>query len=252
MAKDRYEIDFSSDPTFNTVIGLSNTTFDINNVRSGHMATEDQISQLYADIVRNEKRRDECCRDIIIWEARVQVVRMNRYEFNSNYGLMGGGAVISTFEDNVSVGTARKGLAYTVKFPLSWSNSLYVPRSRWTSVNNSCGVLSQGFNTHYIAEYRIIEENTITLGDCQSTSTNFSRFWLSPTVINPSPNVNNNSNGHIINPDNNWGSFVHDVKDDGTVTVTDNRRNSNYNIIRFYTQWVLRRCANGDVIPDSE
>lgn len=252
MAKDRYEIDFSPDPTFNSVIGLSNTTFDISNVRSGHMATEDQISQLYADIVRNEKRFDECCRDIIIWEARTQVVRMNKYEFNSNYGLMGGGAVISTFEDNVSVGTARKGLPYTVKFPLPWSNSLYVSRSRWTARANSCGVTTQRYNTDYITEYRIIEDNSIAVGDCPSNSTNFSRFWLEAVQIAYLPNVNNNSNGHIINPNNEWGSFLYNVEGEGTVTITDTRRNTNYNIIRFYTQWIMRNCANGDVIPDPE
>lgn len=59
MAKDRYEIDFSSNPTFNTVIGLTNTTFDIENIVSGRGATEDQLAYVYGLIKALQDWLDE-------------------------------------------------------------------------------------------------------------------------------------------------------------------------------------------------
>lgn len=254
MAKDRYEIDFSTDPVFNSVTGLTNTTFDINNIRSGYMATEDQISQLYADIVRNEKRRDECCRDIIIWEAHVQIVRMNTLNIDATRNtLMGGGSVISTFDENVSVGTARRGLSYTVTFPIKWNSSLYVPRSVASNSLSGCGVDSDysvvSNANRKIVIYRLVENNTLNVANCQATNNNYAKFWYGSTQ-NITSNVNSSPEGHNINPENNWGSFIHDIKDDGTVTITDHRRNTNFNVIRFYTQWIMRRTADSQLIPD--
>lgn len=59
MAKDRYEIDFSDDPVFNTVSGLTNITFDINNIVSGRGATEDQLAYVYGLIKALQDWLDE-------------------------------------------------------------------------------------------------------------------------------------------------------------------------------------------------
>lgn len=58
---DRYEIDFSDDPKFNTVSGLINTTFDIENVVIHRGATEGQLSQLANLINALETRIEGCC-----------------------------------------------------------------------------------------------------------------------------------------------------------------------------------------------
>ena len=144
------------------------------------MATEDQIAQLYRDIVRNEKRRDECCRDIFVWEARVQVVRMNTFRLNSTFGyLEGGGVVISSFDDNVNVGIGRRGLPYTVTFPLTWNDGTYVKRNAASSGTSGCGH-ADGNGTYSWVNvfYRYMEDHKIVPCDAISTSTNYSNFWI--------------------------------------------------------------------------
>lgn len=244
----------SSNPSFNTITGLSNTTFSPINLVENRMATEAQIQELYQDIVAAEQRRDYCCRDIIVWEAHVQVVRMNTLNIKSPTNLLqGGGAVISDFDENVNIGTMRRGLDYTVTFPLKWNSTLYVARNVAAIDVTNCE--GYGINTiiddinRKIINYRLVEDNTLAVGNCQATNNNYARFWYSKgeTI---STSVNNNQQGHLINSQNNWGSFVHDIKDDGTVTITDHRRNINYNIIRYYTQWILRRTVDNQTIPD--
>ena len=208
------------------------------------MATEQQISELYQDIVAAEKQRDYCCRDIIVWETHTQIVRMNTNAIN-DYGILySGGVVVSDFDMNVNIGVMRRGLDYTVTFPIKWNSELYVRRNRESAPQNSCGISSNQDNAT-ILSYRMIEDDSIQVCNAQSTATNSARFWL----VYPNPGY---KTGIPVNPDNDWGSFVHDVKDDGTVTITDHRRNTNFNIIRFYTQWILRRCADGSIIPDPE
>lgn len=58
---DRYEIDFSDDPKFNTVSGLTNTTFDAENVVVHRGATEGQLSQLANLINTLETTIEGCC-----------------------------------------------------------------------------------------------------------------------------------------------------------------------------------------------
>lgn len=247
----RSKLNFSSNPSFNTVTGLSNTTFSPTTTVENRMATEAQIQELYRDIVAAEQRRDYCCRDIIAWETHVQVVRMNTLNIGSSSILLGGGTVISDFSENISIGTMRRGLSYTVIFPLKWDNNLYVKRNTAASSNNNCFQYGSANFYGLNVNYRLVEENSIDVANCQATSTNYARFWYG-VGVGISDQVNNNVQGHIINPDNNWGSFVHDIKDDGTVTITDHRRNTNFNIIRFYTQWILRRTADNQMIPDPE
>ena len=244
----KFNLDFVLDPSFNSVTKLTNITFNPTNYVENRMATEQQISELYNRIVENEIRRDYCCRDIIVWEAHTQIVRMNTFNLDGSNILRGGGAVISDFNENISIGTMRRGLSYTVTFPIKWDSNLFTARNVGVTTGTNC--LSAGPSTDFtLVSYRIIEENSIAVGDCQSTSLNYARFWYSiNTQI--SDNLNNDVNGHRINPNNNWGSFVHDIKDDGTVTITDHRRNTNFNVIRFYTQWILRRTADNQTIPD--
>lgn len=56
-----FGMDFNKNPEFNTVTGLTNTTFDPNNVVSNRGATEGQIKTLHDDIGELETRIEGCC-----------------------------------------------------------------------------------------------------------------------------------------------------------------------------------------------
>lgn len=245
----RYKLSLNSNPSFSTVTGLTNTTFNISSYLENRMATEEQISQLYNRIVEEETRRDQCCRDIIIWEAHVQVVRMNTLDLTDYNNLRGGGEVISSFDENVSVGTMRRGLPYTITFPLKWDNSTYVPRDVVASSQNNCGnsLSSTTSSIKLYTNYRIIQDNSIVVSNCTATTNTVKGFWYVGQLLS---STNNNQAGHYINSNNVWDNFVHQMANDGTVTIKDLRRNTNFNIIRYYTQWILRQTANGQIIPD--
>lgn len=237
-------------PSFNSVTELTNTTFNPTNYVENRMATEEQISQLYKRIVEQETRRDRCCRDVIIWEAHVQVVRMNTLSLTNYDNLQGGGQVISSFDENVEVGTMRRGLTYTVTFPLKWDNNLYVPRDVHATSKSSCtnSASSSTSSSRLYTNYRIIEDNSITVSTCTASTSTVKGFWYGGQPI--SSNKNDNAGGHYINPENVWDNFVHEIAPDGTVTIKDLRRNTNFNVIRYYTQWILRQTADGQTIPD--
>ncbi len=59
--KDRYEIDFSDNPVFNTVIGLTNITLDLENIVVNRGATEGQLRELYNLLISLQTQIDECC-----------------------------------------------------------------------------------------------------------------------------------------------------------------------------------------------
>lgn len=59
--KDRYEINFSDNPVFNTVTGLINTTFNSENVVVDRGATEGQLRELYNLVDSLQSQIDECC-----------------------------------------------------------------------------------------------------------------------------------------------------------------------------------------------
>lgn len=248
MAKDRYEIDFSDDPVFNTVNGLSNTTFDPSNVRSGYMATEDQILNLYNQVLSNDERLRRCCSKLVIWEAHVQVVRMNTNTIDDTGRLTSGGVVVSPFEDNVRVGFARQGFDYVVTFPLMWNDFTYVyrdahPNNVCIPVQNPDGELRRWTMVHY----RIVEDGKLAVSECETTSNRQSRFWYGDGA--PLTTYNYQVSGHRVNEGENWGPFIYN-NDNGLITIKDCRRNTNYNIIRYYTQWVLRKCADDSFISD--
>lgn len=106
MSTKDYDIAVSANPVFNNVLGLTNKTFDITNVRSGYMATENQIQQLWQDIIRLEERIDYCCRDIVYWDFRVRVLDRN-------------GMLITDYLKNRATGIMRRGKNFTMEIPLS-------------------------------------------------------------------------------------------------------------------------------------
>ena len=110
----RFKLAISENPSFNTVLNLTNTTFDPNNVVEGRMATEDQVQQLSQDIADLEKRNDYCCRDIVVWRSYVRVVAENT------------GIVISDWLDNYATGTSRRGRPFTVEFALPHDATKYL------------------------------------------------------------------------------------------------------------------------------
>ena len=59
--KDRYEIDFSDNPVFNTVIGLTNITLDLENIVVNRGATEGQLRELYNLLISLQAQIDACC-----------------------------------------------------------------------------------------------------------------------------------------------------------------------------------------------
>lgn len=273
-----YKFNFSSDPSFNTVTGLSNTTFNPTVTVENRMATEAQIQELYRDIVAAEQRRDYCCRDIIVWETHTQIVRLNNNTMlntsdtkDSYFSFSSGGVVVSTFEENVNIGTMRRGLAYTVTFPVKWDNDLYFAYTPMRTGENSIPYESSSnsdFSNHNLyahtqVEYRYAEDKTYLNNKAtQITNANRVLFFENPSnTPSTSSGMQSNqaSNKYQYSYDNltrariarNWNNFTIDIKDDGTVTIRDNRRNTNFNIIYFYTQYTLNRCANGTLLSDA-
>lgn len=100
-----YNLAINRNPDFQTVNSLTNLVFDRNNVRSGRMATEAQIQQLWQDIIRLEERIDYCCRDIVYWDFRVRI--RDKY-----------GNVITDYLDNRTTGIARRGKNFKMTLPI--------------------------------------------------------------------------------------------------------------------------------------
>lgn len=246
-------ITLSANPMFRSVMLESDAAeFDPNNIRSGNMTKEEQLQQLCRRINDLERRKDTCCKDFIFWEAYTQIVRMHTKSISSVANILqGGGIVVSSFDQNVNVGMGRKGSTYTVTFPVKWDDNLFTRRS--------VSALSNGYvystsnptpnKNRIIVNYRIVEDNFISVANVQTTHDNYAKFWLQDGEQLTS-NINNNTKGHRINPEGNWGTFVRDVQSDGTVVITDHRMNTNFNVIRYYTQWILRECADGSIIED--
>lgn len=100
-----YNLSISKNPNFQTVNSLTNLVFDRNNVRSGNMATENEIQQLWQDIVRLEERIDYCCRDIVFWDFRVRI--RNKY-----------GDIVTDYLENRTTGITRRGKNFTMTLPI--------------------------------------------------------------------------------------------------------------------------------------
>lgn len=128
MSTKDYNVSTSANPVFNNVLGLTNKTFDITNVRSGYMATEDQIQQLWQDIIRLEERIDYCCRDIVYWDFRVEI--RDKY-----------GNLISEQLENRTTGITRRGKNFIMKLPIK-----AIPKYENHPINTACVSDSSGAN----------------------------------------------------------------------------------------------------------
>lgn len=76
------------------------------------MATEAQIQELERRYTEVEARRNYCCRDIVVWKTYTRIISPD-------------GIVVSNFIDNVVVGTARRGMPFTVTFSPKWDGTTY-------------------------------------------------------------------------------------------------------------------------------
>lgn len=108
----QFELEFSNDPSFNTVINLTNKTFNPDNITEGRMATEDQILQLEQRYNEVQQIVDYCCRDIVVWKTFVRIIDSS-------------GNVVSPYGENVVVGTARRGKPFTVTFSPNFNPNTY-------------------------------------------------------------------------------------------------------------------------------
>lgn len=125
----QYEVKYSDNPQFQTITGLTNTTYNSETSEETRMATEAQIQEIKEKIMEIDSRRNYCCRDIVVWHSYVRIVDTNRN-------------VISPFIDNMAVGTARRGIPFTVTFNPKWSADKFMPFS--TSGNNEEGYNGDG------------------------------------------------------------------------------------------------------------
>lgn len=117
---DRYEIDFSDDPVFETVTGLTNTTFNINNVTENRMATEGQLLDIANRINDLQNRINYCCNDIVTWKTYVRVIAENTH------------VVVRDWDRYTVVGTTRKNNPFTVYFGLPLDTEKFYPNaSMW-------------------------------------------------------------------------------------------------------------------------
>lgn len=241
-------VSMTPNPEFRTVEGLTNTTFDSNNITSGRMITEDGILQEWNDIRALKARADACCRDLLIWEAHVQIVRMNT-NTRTSYAMSSsvGGVVVSSFDDNVRAGVMRRGLPYTATFPVKWDDSLYVRNlTAHRNLQDCNGYIREGGRRQEfgIVEYRCILDGEIGNLFCVNGGAR-TGFWKGAATTTA-------ATGLRINWNNEWGNWVKNTAADGTVTLTDNRCLETFNVIRLYTQWVLKECADGSIIADNE
>lgn len=245
------------DPRYNSVTGLTNTTFNPSNIVENRMATEAQIKELYDDIIATERRADYCCRDIVLWETHTQIVRMNTNARDSKGNLTAGGVVVEPFNDNIATGYARRGLHYTVTFAKNWDENLYVNASVAVNSTGTCTNITAGYlSSPYFPLYTITHDVILLPRfDCSASDTTFlvGGFWKNASGGN---SVNSQTIGYPLNKQSanqtveNWGSFIREIASDGTVTIKDGRRNESFNIIYYWTQWILRECADGSIIED--
>ena len=178
-----YNLSISKNPQFQTVLSLANTTFDRTNVRSGYMATEDQIQQLWQDIVRLEERIDYCCRDIVFWDFRVRINDKN-------------GNLISDYLANRTTGIMRRGKNFTMKLPIkavpkyesqhtfnagSSTTCLADGSSRYLPINGLCSILYRGTEGEYY-DMSVRKNGYVLPGNVNIGSTS--------TVSNPPSNIN--------------------------------------------------------------
>lgn len=253
MAKDRYEIDFIPNPTFDTVNGLSNITFDPSDIRSGYMATEDQIFDLYNRTIVAGQTLSKCCKKMLVWETYVQIVRLHSNTLQIRNGttlpnFTAGGVVVSHFDENRRSGFMRRGEPYTVTFSVPWDGVLYCPV---TPVNGHPDCKPYASNGAWIftefsnrVSYREVRDASII--DACTLSDNDRRAYFLVLPSNPAgSNPTDANNLQEINYRSNWGGFTRSIASNGTISITDHRALTDFNIIRYYVQFTLNTCSDG-------
>lgn len=253
MAKDRYEIDFSDDPVFNSVTGLTNIAFNPSNIRSGHMATEDQLLDLYNRTIDAEQNLTSCCKKLLVWEAYAQVVRLHTNTLHKGNGgvilpaFSAGGVVVSPFNQNKSVGFMRRGDDYTITFSLPWDDTLYCPVTPAADGNCNAYQPNQSWTfTEFLnrVSYRRRGDSSI-VNPCTTVATNKRAYFFTNVL---SKDTLDNNNLYEINRYNQWGAFTRTIGVGGRISITDHRRLENFNIIRYYTQFTLNECSDGTLL----
>lgn len=166
---------FSENPSFDTVNDLTNTTFNPDQIVEGRMATEAQIQELERRYTDVEARRNYCCRDIVVWKTYTRIVSPD-------------GIVVSNFIENVEVGTARRGMPFTVTFTPKFDANTFVDyRSMPSRVGSSTVSNSHNFTNNF--EIRVVSHSGTTSGANQIT-----REKLDYILINSSSSSVTNSN----------------------------------------------------------
>lgn len=130
----RFKLALSDNPVFETITGLTNTTFDSNNIVGGRMATEAQIKALWEDINVLEQRVDYCCRDIVVWKTYTRIIAEDS------------GIVISDWLENAVMGTTRRGVPFTVEFSPTHDSSKYLDNRSSYSIYRQPYIGSKGAN----------------------------------------------------------------------------------------------------------
>lgn len=117
------------------------------------MATEAQIQELERRYTDVEARRNYCCRDIVVWKTYTRIVSPD-------------GIIVSPFIDNVVVGTARRGMPFTITFTPKWDGTIYEdyrsrpPINERGSINNDA-YWSNNFEIR-VASASSIESQNVT------------------------------------------------------------------------------------------
>lgn len=216
------------------------------------MASEAQVLAAWNAATSLEEEAERCCKNMVVWETYVQIVRLNTNTRTSTGTPDAGGVVVSSFHSNRNSGITREHEIYTATFARKFDSGIYAP---YTTVAGTNGEPYTTFNLadleniDGLIQYRTVQDANIALQDASSLANesqrrhNFLKFvaW------------NDNSagiSGNIINNAGSWGSFIQEIADDGTVSITDFRPDANFTVIRYYTQWTLRQCADGSILPD--
>lgn len=244
----KYEIEFVDNPKFESIAGLTNTTFDPDNYREDRMATEAQVLAAWNATADLETEAIRCCKKMCVWETYVQIVRMNTNTIASKLP-DSGGVIVSPFGHNRTSGVMRRGEIYTVDFSLPFDSNLYSP---YTVQSSSTGGYPRISNYDHrsagcLTQYRIVLDATI---QCPKASEDLTENQRRSGFFKYDDSLTNNEDGKIINYLGDWGSFIRSIADDGTVRITDSRMNEDFTVIRYYTQWTLRECADGSLLPD--
>lgn len=126
-------VTLSKHPVFESITGLTNTTFDPDNYQEDRMATEAQIAQIERAIGDLQARKEHCCREIVTWRSYVRVIAQDT------------GIVVSDWLDNMQVGSARRGEQFTVEFALPLDGNRFVGETSIPNGNPESTATTPGF-----------------------------------------------------------------------------------------------------------